>query len=245
MPPPVSIGLGLPRRRLGGGFDPASLNPLEWLKADVGTFQDSALTTPATADAAPVGGWVARNGINALQATAAKRPTLRTNVQNGLPVIRWDGVDDFLGFTGLVQASGGRTAFCALNPTNPGGTSLHYVFDSATGRLILAGMTDVTLQTGWFDGAWKKPTTPATVDGFQILTWDLQVGTGEMLRNGTSLGTAAYTSVALGAASGLGASNDGLGSFIGMDMGEFLIYPALTAAQRNQVIAYLRGRWGV
>jgi hypothetical protein len=228
-------------------FNPLVYAPVLWLKADAANYQDSAKTTLAAADADPVGAFADQsgNGKDGLQATAGKRGLLKLNIQNGRPVVRLDGVDDWYVLTGLTHASGPRTVFAAVGLPDYSAATLKYLFDSATGRLILAAASDVAAQVGWFDGAWKKPGTPATTTGFQVLTWDLQTGTGEMLRNGTSLGTAAYTNVAIGGAVGLGASSDGAGSFSAPDIGEFLIYPALTVAQRNQVISYLRARWGV
>jgi hypothetical protein len=68
-----------------------------WYKADAETFQDSALTTPAVLDTAPVGGWKDQTGLthHQLQATSTRRPTLRLAVKNGLAVVRFDGVDDY------------------------------------------------------------------------------------------------------------------------------------------------------
>ena len=71
-----------------------------WLRADRGLFQDSGGTTPATADGDPVGLWQdgSGQGNHVSQATASKRPTLRLGVTpSGRPVVRFDGVDDWLG----------------------------------------------------------------------------------------------------------------------------------------------------
>lgn len=61
-------------------------------------WQDSARTTPAVADADVIGAWddLSGNGYHVTQGTTANKPTLRTNVLNGFPVIRSDGSDDFL-----------------------------------------------------------------------------------------------------------------------------------------------------
>lgn len=71
-----------------------------WLDASDATtrFQDSGLTTLALADTDPVGGWKDKSGNarHVLQATAGKRPLLKLAIQNGLPIIRSDGTDDFL-----------------------------------------------------------------------------------------------------------------------------------------------------
>jgi hypothetical protein len=75
-------------------FTPASISSatkLGWWKADAGLFQNTALTIPAVADGDPVGGWADQFGSNALiQATAGKRGALKLNIQNGLPVVRFN-----------------------------------------------------------------------------------------------------------------------------------------------------------
>ena len=69
-----------------------------WYRSDQLTYQDSALTTVASVDGDPVGGWkdLTTNAFNALQATAANRPLLKLNIRNGLHVLRFDGTDDYL-----------------------------------------------------------------------------------------------------------------------------------------------------
>lgn len=69
-----------------------------WLRNNTGLFQDSAGTTPATADTDPIGRWADQSsgGNNCTQGTAARRPILKLAVQNGKNVVRFDGVDDGL-----------------------------------------------------------------------------------------------------------------------------------------------------
>jgi hypothetical protein len=231
-------------------FSPLSLAPLVWLKADAALFQDSAKTTSAVLDGDPVGNFADKsgNGKDGTQTVSTKRGVLKLNIQNGLPVVRTDGVDDFYNLTGLTAPSGGHTFLLAFNPPSYAGTSLKYAFDTATGRITLAACSNTINQVGWqTDAGWTKPNVaPAATVGFQILTWDLyNDGTGEMFRNGTSLGTGTYVAKAIGGATSLSSSNDGTSSFVGGDFGEFLAYPPLTSAQRDAAISYLRSKWGV
>lgn len=75
-----------------------------WLDAVDQTtrYQDSALTTLALATNNPVGGWKDKSasGLNATQTAATQRPTLINNIINGKPILRVDGVDDFLALSG-------------------------------------------------------------------------------------------------------------------------------------------------
>jgi hypothetical protein len=70
-----------------------------WLKATSGAyFQNSGLTTPATATGQPIGGWLdaSGNGRHALQATAGRRPSYKKAALNGWDTIVFDGLATML-----------------------------------------------------------------------------------------------------------------------------------------------------
>jgi len=77
---------------------PSSPSLVSWMSSDTGLFQDSALTTPATADNDPVGGWQDRSGAghHLIQATSTARPALKLAQVNGRPSVRFDGTSDYL-----------------------------------------------------------------------------------------------------------------------------------------------------
>lgn len=76
-------------------------NLLYWFDANKETFQNTGLTTPASANNDPVGGWKDQsgNGLHATQSTNSARPLLQTNQQNGLKTILGDGNTQLLNFT--------------------------------------------------------------------------------------------------------------------------------------------------
>jgi hypothetical protein len=76
-----------------------------WVRADVDTWQDAGFTTAASADSDPVAGWKDQSGNanHVTQATSTKRPLLKLNIQNGLPALLFDGVDDYLINTSFTQ----------------------------------------------------------------------------------------------------------------------------------------------
>lgn len=66
----------------------------------LGLYQDAACTIPAVTDGDPVGGWrdeISGSGLVAVQSISTQRPTLR--FRSGVPVLEFDGVDDFLSLT--------------------------------------------------------------------------------------------------------------------------------------------------
>lgn len=95
----IGIPLSLSRfqnRSGGGGFVPPDSSNLRlWFKAD-GTVLNG--SDAAAADMDQVKTWTDESGSgNTLsQSTSSKRPTFRTNIQNGLPGVYFDGIDDVL-----------------------------------------------------------------------------------------------------------------------------------------------------
>lgn len=73
-------------RRPVAGWTPAALSPLGWYDASQETGKndgDAVLPTDFSG-----------NGNNMTQATSSMRPLYKTNIQNSLPVFRFDGSDD-------------------------------------------------------------------------------------------------------------------------------------------------------
>jgi len=90
-----------------GIFVPTTEGMLGWWKADADCYEDAG--TDPCEDGDGVYQWndQSGNGKNLIQTTAGNRPTYKTNIQNGLPAVRFDGSDDFynniaLGATGTI-----------------------------------------------------------------------------------------------------------------------------------------------
>jgi hypothetical protein len=87
-------------------------------------------------DGDPVATWsdLSGNGNHATQATASKKPTYKTSIVNGRPVVRFDGVDDWLGCTlAGVSGNASRTAIVAFRATDAvSGDLILHVGDAAT-----------------------------------------------------------------------------------------------------------------
>jgi hypothetical protein len=85
-----------------------------WLRADAGTVLNGGA----------VNQWSDQSGNehNATQGTSSSRPTLINAALNGYPVVRFDGVDDFLTFPLAVNGLGGMSVFVvAANTQNQNG----------------------------------------------------------------------------------------------------------------------------
>ena len=253
-------------------FSPADVsNFVGWFKADAGTYQDAAGTTPASADADPVGLWQDQSGQanHVTQPVDAVRPTYRTNVKNGLPAIR------------CVLASTQSLRFLTaggLNiARNVGAISIYAVCVSSTtpadGRVVgfdtgSLGSVRIALvrnldgsNAGRLAGAYRRLDADArsSLDGgagtYTNGVWDIEAvlvdftnGLAYLRKNGSGLAFASTGNV--GSTSDTASADARIGGgqtqWFDGDVGEVLIYQKLlTAVEISRVEGYLNNRWGV
>lgn len=157
-------------------FSPSGISGLKlWLRADGTRWQDSARTTPATADTHPIGAWDDASGAgnHFTQATAGKRPLLKTGIVNSLPVLRFDGSNDTLVTavaSGLDSAS--FTQFVVMKKATTGDTDI-----LGTGSMAGSGNTE------WYFLS-EKPSLG-------------QENTSTVVTGSTSMGTSSFKALAV------------------------------------------------
>jgi len=122
----------------GGGaaaFSPTDIAGLQiWLDASqiVGLNDGDAVATWTDASG---------NGYNATQGTASKRPIYKTSILNGQPVMRFDGVDDFLEnatFTALNNATA-ASLFIVKRQTSGAAIRFPFLFVNSFYQFNLGG----------------------------------------------------------------------------------------------------------
>lgn len=104
---PLSLQAALDGLAETGGDVPLSISGLKlWVKADAGTYLDTALTSPATANNDVVMGWADQSGnSNKLtQVIVGKSPLLKTNTLNSKPTLLFDGATTQMGATSFTLA---------------------------------------------------------------------------------------------------------------------------------------------
>ena len=117
-------------------FDPKTVTGLlYWFDAG----QISGVTTDGTL----VTDWTDSSGNNRTAvAPVASRPTFKTNIKNGKPCVRFNGVDNYFritGSNGTVSYTSGSTAFCVLNPSGSAHTGGSWFSCHTTGNDYDAG----------------------------------------------------------------------------------------------------------
>lgn len=269
----LPVGLrqyGVPGWFLAADFSPTQVPGLTlWLEAsDAETlFQDTLLTTPATEDGDPVGGWRDKAGgtYHALQSTASKRPTLRLGAANGKASLEFDGTDDYLAVTPMTGSFGGGFSFflvlrfATTRPptlTRPlggrqGGTHSYFDMVMSTGGTLQQMMRiDGSVYAVTFNVYGDEET------GYNVLGCLAQPDVSMAgYYNANSSGDVSLVAANWGNIASLhaespylGALNNGgndAGHFVG-NLAEVLIYDrSLSAGHRQQVERYLMQKYGV
>lgn len=223
-------------RRIGArgtvtaAFTPSSITGLVgWWKADAGTS--------TTTDGVAISSWAdqSASGATLAQATVASRPVYKTAIQNGRPVVRFDGINDFLSAsvavapkTVIVVAKYAAAAFTELNGL---------VTDTTTSLILVGGGGTATV---FFDPSGIG--APDAAYWFNGATRALNNATGPM----NAFAVCSITSAMWGSVTTqLGQDRGNTTRIWNGDIGEVLMYDTvLSAANRQAVESYLKTRWG-
>jgi hypothetical protein len=214
------------------GFDPETISGLKiWLKADA----------IVAADGASVATWEDSSASNqdVTQGVAGLRPTYQTNELNGLPVVRFDGSDDFLGttsFIGVMPSAGSIYVVATINSD----TDYALVDVSGNGLWRYAGDGNSYMRVMRTDRPLIGSGAPTT--GSHLFVVESSAATWNYTIDGVSIGTATpgYESQDFI----IGSNNTS--SPLNGDIAEVLIYNSvLSAPNRAAVETYLTDKWGL
>lgn len=196
------------------GFLPSDIAGLKlWLKADAIT---------GLADGASVATWAdsSGNGNDATQSTAGSQPLYKTGSVNGLPVVRFDGADDWMSTPSIAAITDWTVFVVAKNAL------------TTNAFFLSAGGDTNSLITDFTAGKWEYFDTPRTVIGNTSTTL-FQVITSAV---GGSVVGAWY----------IGRPSSGLVVLWGGDIAEIVAYNSLlSAGQITQVQGYLAAKYGL
>ena len=214
-------------------FSPADIADCQlWLQADALSQGDGAV----------VMNWPDSSGQD-VAVTSENGPTFVAAGINGRAALRFDGITNH--FTLMLASEATEHTLFAVYDMTPAEGSSSYLFEAQTGRLTLdCAQSSSPHNLRWNDGSWR--TIAPAISGKQMMTWLFAGATGELTRNGVSLGSATYTPNAIGGTVTLGANYQGRSSFFQGDVAEFLYYSrALSLDERQAVEDYLNGRYAI
>jgi len=231
-------------RGIASVFSPTDISGLKlWLKADALSLNDG--------DA--VGTWTdsSGNGFDFLQSTAGSKPTYKANIQNGLPIVRFDG-GDFLEATASIIPTNTSDytilATCSAASTSAGAHNVYSTGTSGVGYSVQLRRDTAAWNHFHYTGGNISAGEAGGVvaDAWNVITADWDLTNIHFYRNGTLKQTtptivmeraSTYNSVGFD-------GPDGAIQFWDGDIGELIIYvPSLSSTNRGLVETYLKSRW--
>jgi hypothetical protein len=236
-------------------FSPTSLAGLTgwWDASDPATLFDADAGGSAAAADGQVGRLEDKSGAgrNLTQATSANRPTRKTAVQNGLDVLRFDGVNDRMGgplFSTLFSNSEG-TCFVVAKATAA-------TTDSTSAFNNAAVFSDVSAGQGFFGvrsnstaysfGNFATASLSYTTGNWVCFTTDHDSPTLRVTVNKTTSATESLESRSNTDSSTILGANWNQTVLFDGDVGEVITYNvALGTADREAVETYLMDKWGI
>ncbi len=215
-----------------GGFIPPDIaGCMLWLPADY-------ITGLSNND--PVSTWEDESGNNYdATSSGSTRPLYKTNQQNGLPTLEFDGSDDFIGGSRGVLTS--YTVFMVLKQNSAGGFSTAYRLDGGASDALWIG--NLFPRNG--NGGGSVDTGDA-FSTYKLLVWVVAgASTAEAFVNGVSVGTTGSSSIPIDTSYRIAAQFDG-GGAAAQFVGEFgLFNSALGGTDLSDLTTYAMDKWAL
>mgnify|MGYP001582536698 CR=1 FL=1 len=232
------------RRPLFTSFSPSDVANLAfWFKADqiTGLNDGDTLTT-----------WNDQSGNsrNVTQGTSTKRPTYKTAILNGLPILRFDGADDFLKTSSEVSYTATMSVFSVIK------TSTGFASYPLTGiGSVNTFFHEFVSATSWKFSGYNTSNASNGLDAntitsgaWTVLSSMLRSTTCEMYANGATNGSTARTGTNNSGNAHLtvGAYGDGSFGWLNGDLAEVIIYFAdIGDTDRQNVQNYLGSKYAI
>jgi hypothetical protein len=223
-------------------FDILSLNPIAWLSA---TNTTNGGVEPIDGSKVTVWKDLTGTATDATEADPAKQPTYETNVQNGLPAVKFDGTLD-------------RGLEGSFTRTNNGGLTIFVVgkFSGTARRAFFefyktgGGTSPGSPRGFFFTYGFNNASVNYNLDNTQFNVWSAyDTGTNtDFWENGnlvySNFGNWGNTSFTGSGTYVLGDDQTG-GDRLNGHIGEFLVFDrALTAGEKTTLETYLKNKWG-
>jgi len=258
---PIALGVrGLGAGPVGALWTPAlplpvsGLLPEHWYRSDQGLWQDAGVT-PAVNDGDVVGRWedISTNADHVNQANAGNKPTLQNgagDLLNGHPVVRFDGIDDYLQGTfttgGNMLQPNTMILVAALDAAAVNDGVNHKITDGiALDSRAVTGQTATPNPDAWYIYSGAALNGNASDSNWHIWTALYAGVTSQLWINGISNAGPANAGVHTLTGLTVGTAYDGANPWDG-DITEVILYNAnLSDADKNTVGQYLATRYSL
>lgn len=217
--------------------------------SDISTlFQDTGGATPVTTDGQSVGLWKDRSAYlqHPEQSVGGYQPLYKTAIQNGLSVVRFDGIDDRLKVFAPVTTNITTFEIFLVSKTNTATTErLPLHIGISTNGMGIAQYTWTTGRKGFLLGgvAWVDAADSGDT------SWHLWLlrrtgGTTTLYDGGVDIASSASAPVAPTTYTLLGNYTNSAAA-ASCDIGEALVYEGLSTSDVNSTANYLANKWGL
>ena len=233
---------------LDGTPDPGEPALRYWYRADADAFTDTG-STAATTAGDRIRQWRnqaagAPSGSHASQSNSTLRPTFQPSALNGLPVVRFDGVDDQMSASRTV--TGEKTFFLVATLLSDSGPCCEGGLNTDTyNGIVSRGVYWGADYPGDVLPLENSPRDDVGIPSVVVAVYD-QNDTRLYVNDPTPVNT---NTSSWGIAAGgidLGSRNPEIDRWTHMDFAEALIYDgALTTAEIDEVGRYLSAKWGI
>jgi hypothetical protein len=217
-------------------WSPLVLEPALW-------FDAAQLT--GLVDNDPVGSWTdaSGNGRHAVQGTGAAKPTYKTAALNGRPVVRFDGVDDWLQ-TAAFGAALAQPTTITLVGTATGADNYFYDGLNDGGRHVIITNNGGSSTTALLYAGTGAPYTVPAFGPARVYTALFSGAASRLWVDGTAAGAAADGGTLALPGLTLGAYWGALANLTGDVAEVVLVNRALSGDERAALEAYLKTKWG-
>ena len=217
-------------------WTPAEISPSLWLDAS-----DSGTITIDTG----VSNWADKsaNGNAAVQDTTSRQPSVISSAQNGLDVIRLDGVDDSFKLSSEIENNEEEwNIFVAWDPSVASDSTDNYILYASGDLFILLQVYDGD-KLGVYNNSIIAG--PSATTGGQILHFDVSTS-GGFYRDGQLLQSQSFSPIAIDGTIGLFGHAFGSSYVSAGDIFEIVfVKGAIDSASREKVEGYLAWKWGL
>lgn len=238
---PLTGALALPTTTTG-------LTLLHWLDAAygqkyVGRDVNSNVLAYSMADADKVGMWRSRKGtVNFTASTDAKRPALKLSIQNGLPVVRFDGNTNKQLLNYAAALAQPITIFIVGRRESGSSEGYYWGGDSGNRYFGHANTSAVSLYAGGAGGISGTATSQTTMSLWKVF---LSGASSSIIRDGVSVATGNPGTTGITTTMHLGGIQDsGSVYFLPCDLAEVRIYTGTASGtELADITAELKSKW--